>query len=250
MAAQARRPQQQRHRGDSDDEDYSNISFGALSKAQDELLNQSESDSDDSESDSDGPPEESGSRYKNSKNNNNKNKRRNKHAPAESSSKKPVSWIRGPTTETSQKSSSLYQDIRFDTAFGKADLQKTRKNYAFLNEYRASEVNEMKDQLKHHPGLNDRNKQDLRRQIQQTESRLRTFKDRDFETQVLQDYKKKVKSGEIKGPLHLKRSDQRKLILSEKFKVMKSKDVNKALERKRKRNTAKERKLMPSERRS
>ncbi|KAF5092545.1 hypothetical protein D0Z03_002814 [Geotrichum reessii] len=108
----------------------------------------------------------------------------------------------------------------------------------------------MKDQLNNHLGLNDRNKADLRRQIQQTESRLRTFKDRDFEAQVLQDYKKRVKSGEVKGPLHLKRSDQRKLILSEKFKVMKSKDVNKALERKRKRNTAKERKLMPSERRS
>jgi ribosomal RNA-processing protein 36 len=248
MAARARRPQQKQHSGDSDDEDYSNVSFGALSKAQDELLNQSESESD-SESDSDGPPEESDSRYKNSKNNSN-NKRRNKHAPTESSSKKPVSWIRGPTAETSQKSSSLYQDIRFDTAYGKADLQKARKNYAFLNEYRESEVREMRDQLQHHPGLNDRNKQDLRRQIQQTESRLRTFKDRDFEMQVLQDYKKKVKSGEIKGPLHLKRSDQRKLILSEKFKVMKSKDVNKALERKRKRNTAKERKLMPSERRS
>lgn len=248
MSARARRPQQKKlSRADSNDEDYSSISFGALSKAQDELLNQSD-DSDDSESDSDGPPEESGSRFRNSKHA--KNKRRNKHAPAEASSKKPVSWIRGPAAETSQKSSSLYQDIRFDTAFGKADLQKTRKNYAFLNEYRESEVRDMRDQLQHHPGLNDRNKQDLRRQIQQTESRLRTFKDRDFETQVLQDYKKKVKSGEVKGPLHLKRSDQRKLILSEKFKVMKSKEVNKALERKRKRNTAKERKLMPDERRS
>lgn len=250
MAPRARGSQ--KHRRDaSDDEDYSSISFGALSKAQDELMNQSDSGSD---SDSDGPPEESGSRYgNNDNNNNNRNRktssRRNKHSPAESSSKKPVSWIRGPTTESTQKST-LYKDIRFDPAYGKADLQKTRKNYAFLNEYRASEVREMKDQLNNHLGLNDRNKADLRRQIQQTESRLRTFKDRDFEAQVLQDYKKKVKSGEVKGPLHLKRSDQRKLILSEKFKVMKSKDVNKALERKRKRNTAKERKLMPSERRS
>lgn len=214
-------------------------------------MNHSESDeSEDSENDS--GPEESATTSKFSRDSvaENQYKRRHKHAPAETSSKKPVSVVRNVTSgsNSSGSKSSLYSDIRFDTAFGKADLEKTRKNYSFLNEYREKELSEMKDKLRNHIGLNERQKEELKRQIQKMESRLKTFKNRDFETKVLQEYKQKVKNGEIKGPLHLKRSEQRKLVLSEKYKTMKNKDVKKALERKRKKNTEKERKLMPRER--
>lgn len=236
----------------------SGISFGALSKAQRELEEEQDPESDsDSDSDSDGPPEESGSsRGGKGGPGSSRFKRKHKHAPAESSSKKPVSWIRDiPGLPSSGKSSrsqggGLYGDIRFDTAYGKADLQKARKNYAFLNEYREKELEDMRGQLAHHKGLNENDKQRLKKEIQSTESRIKTLQNRDFEASVLANYKKSVKSGETKGPLHLKRSDKRKLVLSEKFKVMKKKDVEKALERKRKKNTAKERKLMPEQRMS
>ena len=236
----------------------SSISFGALSKAQHDLELESASSNDDSDSDNsdsdDGPPEES--RSSSSSRSNNKYKRHNKHAPAESSSKKPVSWIRdipGLSSKASNfggGSSGLYKDIRFDTAYGKADLQRARKNYAFLNEYRESELEDMRGQLKNHIGLGENDKHKLQKSIQSLESRMKTLKDRDFEANVLSQYKQSVKTGEKKGPLHLKRSDKRKLVLSEKFKVMKKKDVEKALERKRKKNTAKERRLMPTERMS
>lgn len=238
------------------DADLSGVSFGALSKAQAELEQEQSDDSNsDSDSDSDGPPEESGSRAgagRAGPSTGSKFKRGHKHAPAEASSKKPVSWIRsvpGLPSSSSGKSG-LYGDIRFDTAYGKADLQRARKNYAFLNEYREAELEDMKGTLANHLGLHAGDKQRLQKQIQAMESRIKTLNDRDFEANVLADYKKSVKTGERKGPLHLKRADKRKLVLSEKFKVMKKKDVDRALERKRKKNTAKERKLMPTERRS
>lgn len=163
-----------------------------------------------------------------------------------------MSWIRDipglPSGSSHKKQGGLYQDIRFDTAYGKADLQQARKNYAFLNDYRATELDDMKGQLQHHLGLSGNDKNKLQKQIQSMESRMKTLQNRDFEAQVLARYKQSVKTGETKGPLHLKRSDKRKLVLSEKFKVMKKKDVEKAMERKRKKNTAKERKLMPTER--
>lgn len=213
------------------------ISFGSLKKAQIDIQREQrrEQDSDsDSESDSDGPPEQSSS--------NSKHQRRSKHAPAEMSAKRPVSVIREIPGLKKAKDSTLFKDIRFDPAFGKSDLNAARKNYAFLDEYRQTELSEMKEQLKR--TKNDRERERLKLAIQSLESRLKTLKQRDFEHDVLAKHKKEHKNW------HLKRSDKRKLLLEEKFKSMKKKEVHKALERKRKRNAAKERKLMPEARRA
>lgn len=40
------------------------------------------------------------------------------------------------------------EDIRFDTVFGKADLQQARKNYAFLDDYRKDEISKLKGVLR------------------------------------------------------------------------------------------------------
>ena len=169
-------------------------------------------------------------------------RRKNKHAPSESSSKHHVSWIRDIPGLKKQTDSTLYRDVRFDPTYGKADLAETRKNYAFLNEYRQQEMDEMKNQLK--KSRNEGEKHRLQLDIQSLQSRLNTFKQRDFEHQVLTNFKKDHKN------YHLKRSEKRKLILTEKFKSMKKKDIGKVIERKRKKNAAKERKSMPLERRA
>ncbi|CAN6629500.1 rRNA biogenesis protein Rrp36p [Trichomonascus vanleenenianus] len=230
---------------DEEDEgdDMGSISFGALNKAQNSLLKEKrmkrQEEDNSQDSDSDGPPEEFGSNNRDTT-----TKRRSKHAPSEQSATKPVSWIRSIPGLGNKKSNTLYQDIRFDPAYGKADLTVARKNYEFLNEYRANELTEMRERLKktRDPG----EKAELEREIQSMRSRLDTLKQRDFDAQVLAKHKKSQRE---KG-YYLKRSEKRELILTEKFKTMKKKDIQKRVERKRKKNAAKERKLMPEARRS
>lgn len=224
------------------DEDISSVSFGALSKAQNQLArdhrdkNKNDSNQnyvDDNSDSDDSPPEEETATG---------NKKKSKHAPSEGSAKRPVSRIRNVPGLENKKANSLYKDIRFDPAYGKSDLTTARKNYSFLNDYRQDEVNQMKEDLKKTTDSNERQK--LQTAIQSMQSRLETFKNKDFEQKVLSEYKKTHKNH------HLKRSDKRKLLLTEKYKNMKKKDVNKAIEKKRKKNVAKERKSMPLERRS
>jgi ribosomal RNA-processing protein 36 len=218
------------------DEEMSSVSFGALNRAQRELAEEQQSGSEDEmlDSDSDGPPEEETS---------GPHKRRSKHAPAEASSKRPVSWIRDVPGLDKKKTDTLYRDIRFDAAYGKADLARTRKDYAFLNEYREKEIEEMTKLAEKTKDLDERAK--LRTAIQAQQSRLKTMKDRDFEHEVLSKHKKENRNSNY----FLKRSDKRNLVLKEKFKTMKKKDVDRVIERRRKKNASKERKQMPLERR-
>lgn len=223
-----------------------NISFGALSKAGKELEahqeeknfnhrqiyrnGDREEENEEEEYDDDSAPEESSSV-----------KKKHKHAPREMSSKKKVSVIREiPGLAKTPKTTSLYRDIRFDPAYGKADLQSTRKKYAFLDDYRQAEITELKEMLK---GCTDNDQRlEIKQMIQGLESRLLTMANRDFEAKVLSQAPSNGK--------YLKRSEKKKLVLAEKFKTMKRKDVERAIERRRKKNAAKERKNMPMERRS
>lgn len=247
-----------------DDDNIESISFGTLNSAQEKLMksrnkskhsrsNKSFSEEEDSgsdqeeegffdeESDSDEAPQESSSRS-----NFNKTKK-NKHAPSESSTKKRVSRIREiPGLET-KKSSSLYTDIRFDPAYGKADLAQIRKNYAFLDDYRQKEINDMqlilKDKKSGHL-LGEREKEDIKLKIQSLKSRLDTMKNRDLERKILSEHKneqlKKVKTGQQSTPYFLKKSDKRKMIQKAKFDTMKTSQREKVMERKRKRRLGKE----------
>lgn len=207
-------------------------------------------------------------------------KRAHKHAPSESTFKRRVGVIRDiPGLEPIRKAQT--EDIRFDTVYGKADLEKARKNYEFLDEYRKDEIKELKNVLRdakraekmnqqrakraedgddddheddddeeyNLPTMTEWQKEDIKRKIQSLEGQLVTMKRRDFENEVVKKYQQDVKTGARDGPKFLKRSDKRKLVLAEQFKTMKKKDVSKSLERKRKRNLAKERKTMPTERR-
>lgn len=249
--------------------------------------------SDDDDDDDDLPPEEStlgvssgpslAAKRQAREEERKKLKRAHKHAPSEVSIKKRVSVVRDiPGLEPLYKAQA--EDIRFDTVFGKADLQQARKNYAFLDDYRKDEISKLKGVLREAkmaekaneakrkkkkqgsddeegededeeddgyelPTMGERQKENVKRQIQSLEGQLVTMKRRDFENEVVSKYNKQVKDGARDGPKFLKRSDKRKLVLAEQFKSMRKKDVTKSLERKRKKNLAKERQYMPMERR-
>ena len=229
---------------DAQDDELATISFGTLRDAQSKLQTEEvgrerESDSESffEESDSDSGPEETSS--------NSAHKKRSKHAPAVASSKRPVSRIRDIPGLPSRKSQTLHTDIRFDAAYGKADLTQTRKNYAFLDEYRKQEIQNMEQILKDKKSkLDESEKEEIRLQLQSLKSRMDTLKNRDLEDQVLKEYKKKqyqnVKEGKSSQPYFLKRGDKRKILQKAKYDTMKPKQREKAMERKRKRRLGKE----------
>ncbi|ANZ74282.1 BA75_01737T0 [Komagataella pastoris] len=165
-------------------------------------------------------------------------KSKSKHAPSESSAKKRVSKVREiPGLLNGSGSSSLYQDVRFDTAFGKADLQKARENYKFLDEYREKEISElnkilqddMTEQL-----LSEKEINTIKYKIQSLKSRVDTLKNRDLENEIVRDYKRNHKN------FFLKNSDKRKLVQKAKFDSMKPSQREKVIERKRKRQLGRE----------
>lgn len=177
--------------------------------------------------------------------------RKSKHAPSESSSKRPVSKVREIQGLNLRGESTLHTDIRFDPAYGEADLSRTRKDYAFLDEYRQSEIGSMEKMLKDRKStelLGEREVGDLKFKLQSLKSRLDTMKNKDLETQILADHKKQqllsFKSGAQTHPYFLKRSDQRKLVQKAKFDTMKGSQREKVMERKRKRRLGKEFKRM------
>lgn len=182
----------------------------------------------------DEPPEQHYSSFKG-----NNSKKSKKHAPTESSVKRPVSVVRPipGLTPKSTEPSLLYQDVRFETALGKADYKKARKAYGFLDEYREQEIGNMEKIMKNpemKSRMSEEEMQDLKYRLQSTKSRLESLKSKDRESVVLREHLKET------GKTFLKRSDKRKLIQKDRFDNMSSGQRTKVMERKRKRKLGKE----------
>lgn len=258
------------------DDDYSSLSFGALNSAQRKLREQDEelqkkgpksskktplssrkpassakksyNRQSDSDSDSDSESDEGFFDKGDRSNKPSKDKKsKNKHAPAESSSKRPVSKIREIPGLKSKKESTLYNDIRFDAAYGKADWNRVRKDYAFLDEYRENEIKEMSGMLKDQKtraNMSGRDVQDTEFQIQSLQLRLDTLKNRDLANKIVGDHKReqnaKMRKGEQVNPYYLKKSEKRKMIQKAKFDTMKASQREKVMDRKRKRRLGRE----------
>lgn len=230
--------------GEDDDDEMSTLLFGSLSSAQQKMAQELKRGqttlvaAEDAASNGRRPRHE----HKLHK------PKRSKHAPAELSSKQRVSTVREiEGLGTKYKDSSLYRDIRFDPAYGKADLEQIRKNYAFLDEYREKELGQMKLMLKDKKTsqmLSHRDREDLEYKVQSLKSRLDTMKNRDLEAKILATHKReqlqKFKDGLQANPYFLKKSEKRKLIQKAKFDTMKSSQREKVMERKRKRRLGKE----------
>ncbi|CAM9019655.1 unnamed protein product [Wickerhamomyces anomalus] len=222
---------------DSDDEGYGALSFGALKNAQDKM--------DKEERNTTKQPKQPIKKSREQKKPiavKETRKKKSKHAPTEASSKKPVSKIRQIPGLDNPKYKTLYKDIRFDTALGKADLSKVRKDYKFLDDYRQSEIDQINKMLKDPKvknKLSDREVRDMEYQAKSLKSRLDSLKNKDLQKEVLQKYKEQNK-GTNGGKFYLKKSEQRKIIQKHKFDTMKASQREKVMERKRKRRLGKE----------
>lgn len=179
--------------------------------------------------------------------------RTSKHAPAVQSSKIAVSRKRTIIEPTITKS----RDPRFDPTVVKSSSSARRNNssaenaYAFLDEYRASEIKQLKEQLA--KTKDAAQKEELKRAITSATDRQRALDNRKREREVLQEHKKKekqlIKEGKKSQPYFLKKSELKREVLKKKYESMGSKERAKALERRRKKVASKEKKDLPWARR-
>ncbi|KAL4818244.1 rRNA biogenesis protein rrp36 [Aspergillus spinulosporus] len=178
--------------------------------------------------------------------------RTSKHAPTVQSSKYAVSRKR---TIIEPPSIPKSRDPRFDPTIvggrGGSGSSAPSDAYAFLDDYRAAELRELKEQLAKTKDVKRR--EALQREIRSMTDRLRAIENHKREKEILSEHKKRekqlIREGKKAKPYFLKKSDIKKQALLKKYEGMKSKDRAKALERRRKKAAAKERKEMPMERR-
>ncbi|KAH7104604.1 hypothetical protein BKA62DRAFT_692759 [Auriculariales sp. MPI-PUGE-AT-0066] len=247
--------------------DLSSMSFGTLLRAR-SALKDSDSDSD-SESDSrsvlgsqgaakessdDDAPQASSSKAKHTI-----EKRSNKHAPTEVSSKRPVGRFR-QIVETKK---STARDPRFNALTGPAAAdEQFQSSYGFIPELHVSELATLKENLVRAKKLLANSPRDQREErgeeVQRLELAVRRMEsivqrerrekvERDALGQVRREEKEKRKHG--KGEWHMKRSDEKELLLKARYADLaatgKRGAVQKAIERKQKKVAQKEKKSRP-----
>ncbi|KAL7949150.1 hypothetical protein V8C42DRAFT_313459 [Trichoderma barbatum] len=174
-------------------------------------------------------------------------KRSSKHAPQEMTSKKPVSRRREILADPRRKA----RDPRFEALSGTLDETKIARNYAFLDEYREKEMADLRAQIKKTKDVTV--KEDLKRQLLSMESKKKARQKKDDEAKLLQEHRKKEKElvAQGKQPFYLRKSEQKKQLLMDRYASMSKSQVDKAIERKRKKVVGKEKKELASlERRS
>ncbi|CEL01644.1 hypothetical protein ASPCAL01224 [Aspergillus calidoustus] len=176
--------------------------------------------------------------------------RSSKHAPMVQSSKYAVSRKR---TVVEPPSAPKTRDPRFDpTIVGRrGGASGPSDAYAFLDDYRAAELKDLKEQLAKTKDVKRR--EALQREIRSTMDRLRAIENNKREKEIVAEHNKRekqlIREGKKSTPYFLKQSEIKKQAMLKKYEGMKSRDRVKALERRRKKATAKERKEMPMERR-
>ncbi|KAJ0308245.1 hypothetical protein COL5a_000848 [Colletotrichum fioriniae] len=219
--------------------DISSVSFGALAKAQASMPSAkrrkrgaSPSEDDDS---SDSGPEEVGRKPKHGADH---VKRSSKHAPMEQSSKKPVSRRREIIAVPKME----VRDPRFDPMSGPVDESKARRAYAFLDDYRKDEMKQLRAEIKKTKDADK--KEEMKRMLLSMESKMKARERKQRADDVIQEHKRKEKElvKEGKQPFYLKKSEQKKRFLMDQFAGMKKKQVDRTIERKRKKVVGRERK--------
>lgn len=262
---------------DSDDESedeeanpsaaVSQVSFGALAKAAASLPSirskrKRIATSADSDAVSDAPSFEAEERHGKTKQK--IASRKNKHAPTEQSSKHAVSRKRqivevhkvqnrdprfGPPLGASSSASSF--PSRSAAAMAAVQHEEAaRRNYAFLDQYRDSEMATIRAAIRKTKDAGEKEK--LQRALMSMQSKKQARQRLDAERSVISEHRRQekelVKQG--KTPFYLKKSETKKRVLVDRFAGMKKGQVDKVIARKRKKETAKERREMPMERRT
>lgn len=175
-------------------------------------------------------------------------KREGKHRPVEMSSKRPVPVLR----EALPGGKREVRDPRFESlSAGQYDESKFKKRYSFLyDEKMPEEREELRAALKKTKGQAART--ELQARLTRVEQQLRSEEARrkreTFKQQVKAKERTAVEGG--KRPFYLKKSEQRRLELLAKYEELQaSGKLDKFLEKRRKKNAAKDHRYLPSTRR-
>lgn len=168
-----------------------------------------------------------------------KPKRSSKHAPQEISSKKPVSRLRDFALADERRKP---RDPRFDPAVSRVDDSKLRQAYAFLDEYRDGEMASLGARIK--ASKNPLEKEKLKRELMSMESKKAARQRKDQEADLLREHRSKEKElvAQGKKPYYLKKADQKKILLTNRYSAMSKGQVDRAIARKRKKVAGKEKK--------
>ncbi|KAF4585492.1 pre-rRNA processing protein [Ophiocordyceps camponoti-floridani] len=174
-----------------------------------------------------------------------KQKRSSKHAPTEQTSKRPVPRYREIIADPRRKP----RDPRFDPLVSHGNEAKAKKAYAFLDEYRESEMAELRTRIKNAKGSTA---DDLKRQLKSLESKRLARRAKEEEEELLREHRKQEKElvAQGKKPFYLKRSERKKTLLTKRYEVMTERQVDKAIEKRRKKIAGKEKKELYSMQRS
>ncbi|KAF2865595.1 hypothetical protein BDV95DRAFT_506623 [Massariosphaeria phaeospora] len=173
--------------------------------------------------------------------------RTSKHAPAVQSSKRAVSRKR----KALEVKKPVLRDPRFDNVSGpRPDENVIKKRYGFIDDYRVSEIADLRAAVK--KSKNEIEKERLKKKLLSMESQQKARESKEKQQEIKHEHKKQekelIKDG--KKPFFLKKSEQKKLALIDRFQNMKAKDRDRAIERRRKKTASKDRRNIPVDRRA
>ncbi|THV46898.1 hypothetical protein BGAL_0351g00050 [Botrytis galanthina] len=222
------------------------LSFGVLAKAQAIAPKSSKRDSKNSKkSNGDGWEDNEATERKAGKKDQRDFTRSSKNAPTEISSKKAVSRRREVVPVKKRE----IRDPRFEPTNGPVDMQKIEKNYDFLVDYREDEMKKLKETIRKTKDEDEKEK--LKRELLRMESRKKTDARKRKAREVLDKHRKEEKQlvKEGKTPYYLKKAEQKKRVLLDTFGELKGRQLDRVIERRRKKVEGKEKKNMPRARR-
>jgi ribosomal RNA-processing protein 36 len=129
------------------------------------------------------------------------------------------------------------------------DEARFRRAYAFLDGYRDDEMAQLRVAAK--KARTPEEKEELQRALASMESRKRAQAHRDRERELVGEHRERERElvSQGKKPFFLKRSEVKKQLLVDQFAGMKKGQVDRAIERKRKKIAGREKKDLPVGRR-
>ncbi|KAA8572879.1 hypothetical protein EYC84_003444 [Monilinia fructicola] len=222
------------------------ISFGALAKAQATMTKSSRKDLKKSKNSSgDGWEDNEATERKAGKKDQRDFTRSSKNAPTEISSKKAVSRRREVVPVKKRE----IRDPRFEPTNGPVDQGKIERAYSFLDDYREDEMKELREAIK--KTKDEDVKETLKRKLLSMESRKKTDAKKRKAREILDRHRKEEKQlvKEGKTPYYLKKAEQKKRVLLDTYGELKGRQLDRVIERRRKKVEGKEKKNMPRARR-
>ena len=171
--------------------------------------------------------------------------RSSKHAPTEISSKKAVSRKREVIPVPKRE----YRDPRFEPTTGIVDQSRVYKAYSFLDDYREDEMKELKNAIK--AAKDEDSKERLKKALISMESKKKAQIRKNKEQEILDKHRKEEKEAVKQGkkPFYLKKAERKKRVLLDQYGELKGKQLDRVIERRRKKIEGKDKKRMPFPRR-